>query len=348
MNIWVDLTNSPHVNFFKDMMKELQVDHKVVLTCRPLANTIELLDLCQLPYTVIGKHYGHNLIKKICGFPLRIIQLYRFLRAKRVDVAISHSSFYSPFVAKLIGAPCIYLNDNEHAAGNRISFIFADRILVPEFLNNRKIQRQWGKLYKVIKYPGLKEGIYLWKYNERNASCIHMDKSQDKKTIYIRPEPLTAQYYKGQQNFMDDLLVGLPPHVRVVMLPRTVDQKAYYRQKKFKHIHIPKQSIDLADFIKTCDLFIGAGGTMTREAAVLGIPTISIYQDELLDVDQYLINEGCMVHHRKITAELVLKYLAQSERKAPNKILMQKGESAYHLIKNLLLNRANPPYNDRA
>jgi predicted glycosyltransferase len=258
-------------------------------------------------------------------------------------VAISHSSFYSPLVAKLIGARCIYLNDNEHAVGNRISFIFADRILVPEFLNNRKIQRQWGKLYKVIKYPGLKEGIYLWRYNERNSGRNHVDPNQDKKTIYIRPEPLTAQYYRGQLNFMDDLLVGLQSHVRVVMLPRTADQKAYYCQEKFKHIHLPNQSIDLTDFIKTCDLFIGAGGTMTREAAVLGIPTISIYQDELLDVDRYLINEGCMIHQKKITAELVLKYLARSEKKAPNQILLQKGESAYHLIKKLLLNRKNTP-----
>lgn len=338
MNIWIDLTNSPHVNFFKDMIKELQVNHKVLLTCRPLANTIELLDLCQLPYAIIGKHYGHNLIKKSCGFPLRIIELYQFLKAKRVDVAISHSSFYSPLVAKLIGARCIYLNDNEHAAGNRISFIFADRILVPEFLDSRKIQRQWGKLHKVIKYPGLKEGVYLWSYKEGYTSRINMEKSKHKKTIYIRPEPLTAQYYKGQQNFMDDLLVGLPLHISVVMLPRTADQKEYYRQEKFKHIHIPEKSFDLKDFIKSCDLFIGAGGTMTREAAVLGIPTISIYQDELLDVDRYLINKGCMVHHKKITVNLVLKYLAQSERKAPNKILLQKGERAYHFIKNLVLN----------
>jgi predicted glycosyltransferase len=263
-------------------------------------------------------------------------------------MAISHSSFYSPFVAKLLRAPCIYLNDNEHAAGNRISFIFADRILVPEFLDSRKIQRQWGRLHKVIKYPGIKEGIYLWKYNQKNTEFIHKDRSQEKKQIYIRPEPLTAQYYKGQQNFMDDLLVGLAPHVSVVMLPRTADQKTYYRQEQFKHVHIPKQSIELKDLIKTCDLFIGAGGTMTREAAVMGIPTISIYQDELLDVDQYLINNDCMVHYIKFTADLVLNFLAQSERKAPNKILMQKGERAYQVIKKLVLSRANSSFNDPA
>ena len=338
MNVWIDLTNSPHVNFFKDMIKELQVDHKILLTCRPLANTVEILDLCRLPYTIIGKHYGRNLIKKTGGFPLRIFQLYRLLRSKNVDVAISHSSFYSPLVAKLIGARCLYLNDNEYAAGNRISFIFADRILVPEFLNNRKIRRQWGKLSKVIKYPGLKEGIYLWRYSDQNPKMNTANIELDKKTIYIRPEPPAAQYYKGRINFIDDLLLGIQSKVRVVLLPRNADQKAYYRQEKFKHIHIPEQPIDLAELIKSCDLFIGAGGTMTREAAVLGIPTICIYQDALLDVDQYLIDQGCMVHLKRPTAAQVLTHLSQSKKNDPNRGLMQKGERAYQLIKNLLLN----------
>jgi hypothetical protein len=348
MKIWIDLTNSPHVNFFEYLITDLQEEHEVILTCRPLANTIELLDLFKFSYHIIGKHYGRNILKKGCGFSIRVAQLHQFLRNRKIDIAISHSSFYSPLVAKLIGARCIYLNDNEHAAGNRIAFIFADLILVPEFFDKRKIQAQWGKLYKVIKYPGLKEGIYLWRYNEISPGRSHANPNQDKKTIYIRPEPFTAQYYKGRQNFMDDLLVGLQSHFRVVMLPRTADQKAYYSQKKFKHIHIPKQSIHLADFIKTCDFFIGAGGTMTREAAVIGIPTICIYQDELLDVDKYLIDQGCMAHLKRPTAEHILKHLAQSEKKAPNRILLQKGESAYHLIKKLLLNRANALYSDPA
>jgi len=328
-------------NFFKDLIKELQVDHKILLTCRPLANTIELLDLFQLPYTIIGKHYGRNQIKKICGFPLRIIQLYRFLRSKRIDVAISHSSFYSPPVAKLLGAHCMYLNDNEHAAGNRISFVFADWILVPEFLDTGKILRQWGKLNKIVKYPGLKEGIYLWRYDTLNSGKRNSGANPDKKTIYIRPEPLTAQYYKGQKNFMDDLIMGLQAHTRIVMLPRSAEQKAYYRNEKFKYIHIPEKSIELADIINQCDLFIGAGGTMTREAAVLGIPTISIYQDDLLDVDKYLIHQGCMLHLKSLTAEHILKHLGQSKNKPPNRILLQKGKSAYHLIKKRLLNCAN-------
>ncbi len=95
----------------------------MVITCRPLANTIDLLDMEGLDYDVVGKHYGRNRIAKAFGFLVRVIQLASFLWRQKPDVSISHSSFYSPVVSKILGVPCAYLNDNEHARGNVVSFI---------------------------------------------------------------------------------------------------------------------------------------------------------------------------------------------------------------------------------
>ena len=341
MKIWIDLTNSPHVNFFAGMIRELQQDHEVLLTCRPLANTIDLLDLNEFSYHVVGKHYGQNKFKKAFGFIVRIWQLYDFLKGKDIDVAISHSSFYSPVVARLLGIRSIYLNDNEHAAGNRISFIFADQIMVPECLELKKVHRQWAKAEKIISYPGVKEGIYLWYYQPNVSSNFKIDNSEYKKSIFIRPEPWTAQYYRGDCNFMDDLLMGLKEKFNVVMLPRGKNQDAHYRQEKFFGIFVPKKSISLNDIMGNCDLFIGAGGTMTREAAVLGIPTISIYQDKLLDVDKFLIEKGAMIHEIKLDAKFVTDFLKNAEKEPPDKQLLHKGEQAYELIIKTLLGKKN-------
>ena len=158
MRIWIDLTNSPHVNFFDGMIRELKQNHEVLLTCRPLANTIELLELFGFSHHIVGKHYGQSKIMKVLGFIIRIGQLYSFLKNKNIDVAISHSSFYSPVVSKLLGIRSIYLNDNEHAAGNKISFVFTDQIMIPEFLDIKKVEKQWAKASKIIRYPGVKEG----------------------------------------------------------------------------------------------------------------------------------------------------------------------------------------------
>jgi len=336
MNIWIDLTNSPHVNFFAYMIDELQAKHNVILTCRPLANTIDMLRLKGFQFHVVGKHYGANKIRKTLGFFLRILQLLKFLRMRNIDVAISHSSFYSPVVARLLGIRNIYLNDNEHAAGNKISFLFANKIMIPEYLSIEKLKHQWIKRNKVIHYPGVKEAVYLWTYN--NAQ--HDDPKRNKKSprrIYVRSEPRTAEYYKSESNFMDHLLISLKDRFKVILLPRGEKQKEYYKQKKFLGICIPEKTVELADIIDKCDLFIGAGGTMTREAAVLGIPTISIYQDSLLDVDKHLIRMGRMIHQPKLNADFIEKFLETNHRKPPSNDLLVKGHKAYGLIMQTLL-----------
>ncbi|MGD9579207.1 MAG: DUF354 domain-containing protein [Syntrophorhabdus sp.] len=336
MKIWIDITNSPHVNFFKRMITELQRDNEVVLTSRPLDNTIDMLELNGFSYHAVGKHYGHSKVRKSFGFGIRIYQLWRFLKSSPPDIAISHSSFYSPVVARFLGVPSIYLNDNEYAAGNLISFLFADRIMVPEFLDVCKIERQWARRSKILSYPGVKEGVYLWDYSPASDG-FPIENCAGKKVIFVRPEPWAAQYYKGDRNFMDTLLLDLRERFSVILLPRGKVQRDYYGNKRFAGITVPEGSISLSQIMAVCDLFIGAGGTMTREAAVLGVPTISIYQDELLDVDRFLIEKGFMVHHPNPDMEFVAQFLESERKRPPDRELLEKGCEAYQLIKRTLL-----------
>jgi len=332
MKIWFDLSNSPHINLFSALIKDLQKDHEVIITCRPLANTIDLLDLHGFNYEVVGKHYGGKFSSKLLGYPVRVWQLVRYLKKAKPDVAISQSSFHSPVAARLIGVPVIYMNDNEHAMGNIPAFVFATKILIPEFLDRKKVHKQWAKDSKIIQYPGVKEGIYLW-----NANITREKDKQN--TVYVRPEPWIAQYYKGSLNFMDDLLLFLKDKVKIILLPRGTDQAKHYENSKFVGIQVQVKPLTLESIAEDCKLFIGAGGTMTRELAVLGIPTISVYQDELLDVDKYLIKNDMMIHKPSLNGEFVLEYLERLENKMPNKNLLKKGEETYNLIKNLLINK---------
>ena len=138
MKIWFEITNSPHINLFANIIRDLQKEHEVIITCRPLANTIELLELQNFKFDVVGTHYGKNIVKKLFGFPIRVMQLVRHFIKNKPDVAISQSSFQMPLAAKFLRVPCIYMNDNEHAKGNIPSFICADKIMIPEFLNRKK------------------------------------------------------------------------------------------------------------------------------------------------------------------------------------------------------------------
>lgn len=338
MKIWFDLSNSPHINLFAHLIRELEAEgHEVIITCRPLANTIDLLDLHGFRYEVVGEHYGAKFSNKVFGYPVRVAQLVRYLRPKRIDVAISQSSFHSPVVAKLLGVRSIYMNDNEHALGNVPSFLAASRILVPEFLSDANLRKQWASLDKVKRYPGVKEGIYLWALQDRLDALVMQQRSERRSVVYVRPEPWTAQYYKGDRNFMDELLLGIKDHVDVTLLPRGKAQGEHYRSPSFSGIRIIDTAMDIAEIAPDCDLFVGAGGTMTREMAVLGIPTISVYQDELLDVDRFLMQEGAFLHRPALTATELLTELSKATRQGANRALLNKGREAYALIRHEIL-----------
>jgi len=338
MKIWFDLSNSPHINLYAHLIHDLEASgHQVVISCRPLANTIDLLDLHGFRYEVVGEHYGAKFWRKVFGYPIRVWQLARWLRPQRIDVAVSQSSFHSPVVAWLLGVRSIYMNDNEHAMGNVPSFLAASRILVPEFLSDESLRRQWAPLGRVRRYPGVKEGIYLWRLDERirDKNCPRPPRRRP--SVYVRPEPWTAQYYKGERNFMDELLLGIKDQVEVILLPRGKAQGEHYRDAKFQGIRIVDTALDIADIAPDCDMFVGAGGTMTREMAVLGIPTISVYQDELLDVDRYLLQQGAFLHRPGLTAAGLLAEVVQSERQGANMALLDKGREAYAMIRREIL-----------
>lgn len=339
MRIWFDLSNSPHINLFAHMIRSLQDEgHEVVITCRPLANTVELLDLHGFTYEIVGEHYGAKLTSKVIGYPVRVLQLHKYLTPHRIDVAVSQSSFHSPVVARMLGVRSIYMNDNEYALGNVPAFLAATQIMVPEFFSAANLRRQMARSDKVTRYPGVKEGIYLWELFKRLEVGGSKRPVGRRPVIYIRPEPWTAQYYRGDRNFLDAVVIGIKGEVDVIVLPRGQGQGRHYRGPQFEGVRVVDTAIDIEDIAPNCDLFIGAGGTMTREMAVLGVPTISVYQDNLLDVDRYLLASGTFIHDPALRAETVLNVLATASRKPPNWLLLDKGRDAYKLIRRVILN----------
>ena len=336
MKIWFDISNSPHVNMFYDLIKDLESEgHEVIITSRPLANTIALLNQKGMTHTIVGKHYGKKLKSKLIGYPVRVLQLYRFLKKHQPDIAVSQSSFHSPLVAKLLGIPSIYTNDNEHALGNKPCFLLATKILIPENLDIEKIKSFGVSTNKIIQYPGVKEGIYLYRKGEKiQRSRINHSKEIH---IYIRPEPQTAQYYNAKTNFLDEMILELQEKYKITILTRDENQTIHYQKNEFLYTSVPRKPLDFETIASDCTLFIGAGGSMTREMAILGIPTISVYQDKLLDVDSFLLRNGIMIHDPDITATKIENYILNINSKKPSIGLMKKGELAYHILKNEIL-----------
>ncbi|WP_147205358.1 DUF354 domain-containing protein [Segetibacter aerophilus] len=339
MRIWIDFINSPQVSFFEPLIGELtSLGHEFVLTCRDSANTVELIKQRKWSCKIIGSKAEKGILKKLLAFPLRINALYRFLKHRGINVAICQSSFYLPLTSRLLRVPSIYTNDNEHALGNIPAFLFANKIFIPENLSIAKVLKKGARKSKIIQYPGVKEGVYLWPKGK-----IIQDRRRENfcdKKIYVRAEPTTAEYYSGKLNFLDDFLIMIKKKYSVTVLVRDKAQFIHYSQARFLGIDVPEKPLSFEDIAVGCELFIGAGGSMTREMAIMGIPTISVYQEALLDVDKFLITEKLLAHEPELTFSIFETFIESTSRREINATLIEKGKVAYELFKNHLLKQS--------
>jgi uncharacterized protein len=334
MKIWLDFINTPQVSFFVPFIKDFRKsNHEIIITCRDSGNTVDLLKQHELEFHIIGKKVSKQILQKLLSFPLRIIKLYYFIKKQKPDVAASQSSFYQPIVARMLKIPCLYTNDNEHAKGNLFGFLFANKVIMPVALQNEDFTKKWPLKKKISFYPSVKEAIYL----SQDPKLLPLV-GGEKNKIYFRPEPWSAQYYNGPLNFFDDTLLELSNEFKVVVLPRDSNQIKHYSQSKFDALGVAKKPLSLHSIISDCLLFIGAGGSMTRELAVLEIPVISIYQEEQLCVDKYLIDKGLLKVNPELTYKEVKAVLDSGLKIKKEWVSLNEGKESFLLIREIIIN----------
>ena len=70
MKIWIDLTNSPHINFFKPFIAKWKDEgESLVITARDLSNTLDLIKSNGWNFDIIGNHAGESIVRKVFPFP---------------------------------------------------------------------------------------------------------------------------------------------------------------------------------------------------------------------------------------------------------------------------------------
>ena len=85
MRVWIDLTNSPHVAFFRPLIRLLEEDgHEVDVTARAFAQTEQLLALHGIDATIVGTHGGRSRFGKSRAMASRLRQLRQWARTEAV------------------------------------------------------------------------------------------------------------------------------------------------------------------------------------------------------------------------------------------------------------------------
>ena len=299
MNIWIDLANSPHVLFFKPIIHELEANgHSVFVTHRDFAQTSRLCQIYDIESECVGKHGGQGVWRKICNITNRALQLRKIAKDQKFHLAVSHNSYAHAIAAKSLGMPYITIMDYEYQPANHINFRLADKILVPFTFKLADIRKYGASSKQLIKYPGLKEEVYLWQFQPRQnfwySEFPELDSS--KVMCTIRPPATMAAYHDFENPLFYELLAYLVKQkdLQIVVFPRTPEQREELR-RAFSELYLAEKSVDGAQLIANSDIIISAGGTMNREAAILGTPAYTIYAGKMGSVDKFLVKEEKVV-----------------------------------------------------
>ena len=319
LKVWVDISNAPHVRFFKDVIKYLEREGEdVIVTARQFGDIHKLLDMYEIDYISVGKH-GVSLHDKLKESTQRVNNLVDIIYDEKVDVALSKHSIELPRISFGLGIPSLYVLDNEHAlAANKLTLPLCDRIITPKIIDMWKLMKFGADPNTIISYDGTSELMHFksFKYNDNIFNDLNL-KLNHEKTILMRPEPSLASYLNSdcRKSVLTPIVDELKNMANILILPRFKEQAEIF--EGIDNVSILKPPVDTSSIIKKVDLVIGAGGTMNREAAILQTPVISCYPGETLSVDQYYINKGLMYrsHDTQDVIRKALEFIVDSKRK---------------------------------
>ncbi|MEP7223631.1 MAG: DUF354 domain-containing protein [Actinomycetota bacterium] len=323
MRVWIDISNSPQVPFFRPLIALLEArGHDVDVTTRAYAQTLELLELHDIAHSVVGpRHGGAGTVGKGRAMARRVQALRRFAKGRRFAIALSHASHELPLVARSLGIPSAYAFDYEFArAQHGLGCRAAQRVVVPEAIPQDRLDRLGATATKVRRYPGLKEEYYLHGFEPDESVLDELGLDRERVLVVVRTPPEVSLYHRHGNPLFADVLerLGRDPSVQAVVLPRTTEQRQAIDALSLPSLVLLANAIDAQSLVALSDLVISAGGTMNREAVALDVPVYTTFAGKLGAIDEALIAEGRL---RVLTSADELRL----EKRAGAGVCLQRG-----------------------
>ena len=302
--IWFDITNVPHVNFFLPIIRKYEEEFDIIFSLRDFAETKSLFEKrIGKPYIEVGQHKGGNKLRKIIGVVERIFLLNK--QIPKFDIKISVGGDASCIIAKMRRKLSVTFDDNEKAPNWRYA-PFSDLAFWPKVVPQQKLRKQLFKK-NLYQYNGYKEDFYLANYEPNPAFLGQLPFEH---YVVVRPENIKANYVEGRQSIVPELLKELDAQgYNILFLPRYESDRDY--AQGIKNIYIPKDAVNGLDACYYADAILTGAGTMAREAACLGVPSVSFFAGaHLLAVDQSMVDAGKMFYSRNV--QQIMQFLNNS------------------------------------
>ena len=274
MKIWFDILTPKQYLFFGYFIQKLRKQHKIVSTSRKYEQVNGIRKFGSINPIIVGKHGGKNNVNKLLASLDRTKLLTNKIEKLNPDLLISFCSPEASRVAFGLGIPHIAFSDSPHAeAVMRLSLPYAAKLLTPWIIPKSDFEGFGINRKNIISYKAIDAGIIIKNYQKNKQKKINR-----KKIIVIRPEESEAAYITKKSKTVKIIkkIVDKFPEEQKIVLSRYKGQTENLRKIFGSDICLFSKPVNGKELLNNTDCFIGSGGTMTAEAGLLGIPTISL------------------------------------------------------------------------
>ncbi|PSN99991.1 hypothetical protein B9Q11_00425 [Candidatus Marsarchaeota G2 archaeon ECH_B_SAG-F08] len=338
--IWFDALTPKHLRIAK-YVKEIaeRKGYYFLLTSRQYDELSDMTKILGLNPLFIGKH-GKTLQEKMIYSAERLCKLLEIVENYDIKYIICHASPEATRIGFGFGIETININDSPHAeAVARLTIPLTSRLLSSAFIPEKEWLKYGLKKSALIKYKGLE--VVSWLKREKPIS---VELNIQRPVVLFRPEEVKASYLnsKFESSYLTPLIRKAMQQLKfsLVVLPRYDSQRIAFKEE-IPDALILEKGIDGLSIIEACDIFIGGGGTMTWEAALLGKPTLFAFPNEIY-ISKALRRMGLLKRVESSNFISVLKkilsrlgfYKKQSKLKAEHVLTLM--EDPLDIIENLI------------
>ncbi|MCW3980258.1 MAG: DUF354 domain-containing protein [Candidatus Bathyarchaeota archaeon] len=278
MKIWYDACTGKHVRYGLSVVQRLQaLGHEVTLTTRKHPDTLSLLRLLGSDFEIVGKYSPFSPSTRLEESLKRQLAFSKMFAHNRPDYAVSHGSIDLCRVAFGLGMNLISTADAPHAvAANKLALPLVNILITSKAIPVQEYKR-FG-VDKIIQFDGVDEVAWI------RGSEYERDNGE-KPLIVVRQMETKASYAKDIPDVTEQVARKLVPLGNVMFLPR-------YERNKRSNFSVPPSLVDTVKLTAKADLVISVGGTISREAALQGTPSIVIQTFGKSYVNDYLSDLG--------------------------------------------------------
>ncbi len=314
MKIWIDILTPKQLLFSEPIIEKLGQKHKILCTSREYNEVSKLAKIRDFDLIFVGKHGGGDKESKLRASIDRIEKLSKKIKRFEPDIVIS---FGSPEAARIsfgLGIKHVMFCDSPHA--NAVM-----KLTLP----------------LIVQYKAIDAVVTMQRKIDENIKSPFED--NHKKNILIRVEEEEAAYTSKSSKIIPIIKKIVNDHKdeNIVVLGRYSKQISNLQKSIGRKAKVIKMSFDGKYLLNNTDVFIGSGGTMTAESALMGIPTIS-YNAVPNIIENFLVKKSLVkreTNPKRVSNEIkrIFGVSRDKNQKRAEKVVKQMEDPIEKLVK---------------